>query len=152
MDTASKDGAEGQASWILLCEAGHEWPVVTAGEDPPPSRCPQCNLVAADYKSAPTLEVRQPHNMGRTRCKCRHCSPEDVDPEHELYWQRQRGSVEARHCACGLRWTLAEFRKLELVGYQPERGYPYKLEMRNCTCGSTIAIEVDKHGNVAPPE
>lgn len=41
-------------------------------------------------------------------------------------------------CSCGKHYTLTTWKKLEYVGEQGK--LPYELEMRNCTCGSTIAV------------
>lgn len=46
-----------------------------------------------------------------------------------------------KRCACGLGYTIEEFRELTFVGIDiadPEA----PLELRNCKCGSTIAIEL----------
>ena len=41
-------------------------------------------------------------------------------------------------CGCGKRHTLAGWRALRLVGYQPADIGGVLLELRNCHCGSTI--------------
>jgi len=45
-------------------------------------------------------------------------------------------------CSCGREYTRAEWAQLYLVGYQvdPEE----TIELRNCACGSTMGIELDK--------
>jgi hypothetical protein len=44
-------------------------------------------------------------------------------------------------CACGAEYSLPRWKKLKLVGYHADD--VERLELRNCTCGSTIAITVD---------
>ena len=42
-------------------------------------------------------------------------------------------------CGCGRRWTLDEWRRLPWCGEGLD-GYAYPVAMRNCVCGSTLAI------------
>jgi hypothetical protein len=54
-------------------------------------------------------------------------------------------------CSCGIKYTLSEFSQLHLVGrseYNGDDG-PIILEQRNCTCGSTRAIECQGNGEVS---
>ena len=44
-------------------------------------------------------------------------------------------------CACVRTYDRAEWAKLRFVGLQVAGGPP-TLEMRNCSCGSTLSIEV----------
>ena len=52
-------------------------------------------------------------------------------------------------CSCGKKYTRDEFEALEEVGIQcipagsngNESWEEYELELRNCTCGSTIGVE-----------
>ena len=48
--------------------------------------------------------------------------------------------AEQKPCACGLAYTNAEWERLELVGFQDD-GEGGALELRNCRCRSTMAIE-----------
>lgn len=41
---------------------------------------------------------------------------------------------------CGSAFTHAEWKALEFVGIQSFDGDPEELELRNCPCGSTIAV------------
>ena len=43
-----------------------------------------------------------------------------------------------KHCACGLSWTADAWNGLTLYGQWHVD--PYHLEMRHCTCGSTITM------------
>jgi len=50
-------------------------------------------------------------------------------------------AVFKRCSRCDTRYSAAGWRKLRLVGYQ-EQGEDYPpLELRNCGCGTTLAIE-----------
>lgn len=53
-------------------------------------------------------------------------------------------------CACGADHTLAEWLRLPVVGRQCWPGEPV-LEMRNCACGSTLAVELPARPSVPPP-
>lgn len=48
-------------------------------------------------------------------------------------------------CGCGQQFTFLEWKNLQLVGHQhvaeDEHGPALSIELRNCPCGSTIAIE-----------
>jgi hypothetical protein len=48
-------------------------------------------------------------------------------------------------CSCGLTYTTEQWRRLKLLGHQDDDGK--RLEMRNCSCGSTRSIVVDARGN-----
>lgn len=59
--------------------------------------------------------------------------------------QLRRGLTRAREpivkrCGCGAVHTLAQWRALKLVGEFVDE--VVELELRNCTCGSTISVEV----------
>ena len=43
-------------------------------------------------------------------------------------------------CGCGLRYTLVEWGELKLVGVQDDG--VERAELRNCRCGSTIAVDI----------
>ncbi len=46
-----------------------------------------------------------------------------------------------KKCACGNHYTMAQWNSLRLIGQQDyEEDGDKKLELRDCTCGSTIAI------------
>jgi hypothetical protein len=45
-----------------------------------------------------------------------------------------------KSCRCGATWSEPEWRELPFVGYA-ENGDGGELELRNCTCGSTIAVQ-----------
>jgi hypothetical protein len=46
-----------------------------------------------------------------------------------------------KRCPCGALYSLPDWQDLELVGHYPDERPP--LELRNCECGSTIALEVE---------
>lgn len=43
---------------------------------------------------------------------------------------------------CGIAYTSATWELLELVGYQEDE--VERLELRNCRCGSTLAIAIER--------
>ena len=48
-----------------------------------------------------------------------------------------------KHCECGKRYSIEQWRKLKFCGAQPLDLGDVALEMRNCVgCGSTIGITV----------
>lgn len=51
-------------------------------------------------------------------------------------------------CSCGETHTLEQWRKLPLRGVQTfsDGLDPPKLEIRNCVCGSTRALEINNDG------
>ncbi len=49
-------------------------------------------------------------------------------------------SVWPKRCACGNPYSRSQWQKLALVGYQADE--VETLELRDCTCGSTLAIAV----------
>lgn len=54
------------------------------------------------------------------------------------------GRVTTKTCSvCGAQYGAASFAALQFCGvkYTTEDDAEYRLEMRNCTCGSTLAIE-----------
>jgi len=56
-----------------------------------------------------------------------------------------------RDCTmCGLRIGQPEWDEMELIGYQDDPDDPERerLEMRNCGCGTTIALVVAKPSNM----
>ncbi len=48
-----------------------------------------------------------------------------------------------RQCACGQVHSPIEWRRLEYVGVQDD-GDGLALELRNCTCGSTMSVELER--------
>lgn len=44
-----------------------------------------------------------------------------------------------KNCRCGKAWTREAWRELALVGYA-DGGEDGELELRNCHCGSTLAV------------
>lgn len=54
-------------------------------------------------------------------------------------------------CGCGRAFNVHEWRELRLVGYQDD-GDGGELELRDCPCASTIAIEIPhrQDGDRAP--
>lgn len=48
-----------------------------------------------------------------------------------------------KRCACGQAWTLEGWRSLFLAGRLKDE--VEDLELRTCTCGSTIALVVEYH-------
>lgn len=56
-----------------------------------------------------------------------------------------------KRCACGRRHAPLEWLTLPLVGVWPEEETGgAALELRNCPCGSTIAVELPIIREVAP--
>ena len=45
-------------------------------------------------------------------------------------------------CRCGASWSGEEWKTLVLVGYA-DGGEDGELELRNCVCGSTLAVQRD---------
>jgi hypothetical protein len=45
-------------------------------------------------------------------------------------------------CACGLVYDVDTWRELAFVGVHREGGGYPDLELRNCSCGSTLCLEV----------
>jgi hypothetical protein len=53
---------------------------------------------------------------------------------------------EPKYCRCGRAYSMLDtWRALPLVGYMPDEDET-DLELRNCPCGSTIAIVVERRG------
>jgi len=48
---------------------------------------------------------------------------------------------KVKTCKCGRRYSDEDWKKLELVGLQ-DGGDDDVLELRNCVCNSTIAVEL----------
>lgn len=44
-------------------------------------------------------------------------------------------------CLCGLSWSREAWRQLVLVGHT-DAAEDGELELRNCSCGSTLAVQV----------
>jgi hypothetical protein len=60
--------------------------------------------------------------------------------------------AEDKRCGCGRVHTPEAWQALRLAGCLDaldDDGVPYTLELRDCGCGSTIAIELPRH---APAE
>lgn len=51
-----------------------------------------------------------------------------------------------KHCRCGAQWTRDTWRELPLVGYA-DGGDDGELELRNCRCGSTLAVPRETGGS-----
>lgn len=51
-----------------------------------------------------------------------------------------------KQCACGRSFSEAEFVALPFVGHQESASAPVQ-ELRNCPCGSTLAVEVPGTGS-----
>lgn len=51
---------------------------------------------------------------------------------------------DVKRCACGERYTLAAWRRLDRVGLMQLDADGPALELRNCRCGSTISLAVAK--------
>lgn len=49
---------------------------------------------------------------------------------------------------CGREYTPATWGRLPLVGVQPVPGWP-SIELRNCVCGTTLAVELSDPGELA---
>jgi hypothetical protein len=52
--------------------------------------------------------------------------------------RRKAAASWPKRCSCGRSWTVATWRGLELVG--PWIVDEFRLELRTCTCGSTITV------------
>lgn len=46
-----------------------------------------------------------------------------------------------KSCACGAAYSLQDWAALRLVGYQKIKEGEPVLEMRECRCGSTLAVK-----------
>lgn len=57
--------------------------------------------------------------------------------------------IVVKTCGCGRRYTDAEWKQLKLVGVQDDG--VERIELRSCTCRSTIAIVLGP-GSQAPQE
>jgi len=60
---------------------------------------------------------------------------------------RQAGQTEiVKHCSCGNNYRLSEWRKLTTTGItaMPDDGGPPFIEFRDCPCGSTLSIAMDR--------
>lgn len=57
-----------------------------------------------------------------------------------------RTEPPVKACACGLQFSVDAWRALRLVGIQEipadAHGPEERLELRDCPCGSTIAVEL----------
>lgn len=53
--------------------------------------------------------------------------------------------VPMKRCACGVGHTAASWRALRFVGIW-DLGDGERAEMRNCTCGSTLCLELPSEG------
>ncbi len=51
-------------------------------------------------------------------------------------------SAVVKVCGCGRIYTAAAWAALDVVGTMPSEEPTFDLDMRNCPCGSTIAIQV----------
>lgn len=67
------------------------------------------------------------------------------------HWQASRGReswglpLGVVQCGCGKRYDAKGWAKLKSIGVQRLKEYGMKdLEMRNCSCGSTLAKELDQ--------
>ena len=57
---------------------------------------------------------------------------------------RTSAKIVVRVCSmCGTRHTYSTWAKLRFLGYQDD-GNGECIELRNCTCGSTIAIDLER--------
>lgn len=80
---------------------------------------------------------------------CRRCRGEGIIPgpafcttcNGEGIRAREPGARVIKICACGSDFTRDEWLELELVGEQDD-GAGGRLQLRNCPCESTIAIEL----------
>jgi hypothetical protein len=69
--------------------------------------------------------------------------PFGVAIEVDAVADTQRPVVKTCSC-CGQKYTAPEWGSLPLCGYYQDE--VERLELRNCRCGSTIAIEVARLG------
>ncbi|KKL09617.1 hypothetical protein LCGC14_2564070 [marine sediment metagenome] len=63
--------------------------------------------------------------------------------------------VVVKRCGCGHSYTLEDFRRLPFVGAQRlsnDGKRPEQLELRQCGCGTSLAIGIDRNGNWQPDE
>jgi len=51
-----------------------------------------------------------------------------------------------KHCACGLSFDPTEWAALDYVGVSADE--VQRLELRNCPCGSTLAVDLDTFPDV----
>lgn len=58
----------------------------------------------------------------------------------------EAGAPWPKVCFCGASWTFAEWRNLRYVGIM-DLGDGEPLELRTCTCLSTLAVAVEHAGS-----
>ena len=76
--------------------------------------------------------------VAQAPCCSRFCSPAALLLDNELLISNSHGMHKA--CGCGLSYDVAAWSALPLVGVQ--RDEVEALEMRNCACGSTLAVSL----------
>lgn len=54
-------------------------------------------------------------------------------------------NVWPKQCGCGASYYAGEWTSLPFVGYQSD-GDDGRLELRNCSCKSTLAVEIERTG------
>lgn len=87
--------------------------------------------------------------MSEPIVKCRRCRGEGVVPgplacstcNGEGIRAREPSELVIKVCACRSDFTVAEWQRLPHVGEQDD-GAGGIIELRNCPCGSTIAVEL----------
>jgi hypothetical protein len=74
-----------------------------------------------------------------------------LDAARHQMERNPRARDVARACPCGRRYTLDRFRRLPLAGVQSFTDSHDRLELRTCTCRSTMGLWIDADGSPAVP-
>lgn len=64
---------------------------------------------------------------------------------------QEKSSTDVKACGCGRSYTADSFAQLQLkgwIGCSWRGGKARAVELRNCTCGSTIGMECDAPPNI----
>lgn len=109
-----------------------------------PSACRLQVLVSTSYPTLLLVEVLDRENNTREQTYCRDVF-EGTRRLFEVVRERMSrrllgdaATVIVNHCPCGQSYSQARWIDLRLVGVDEESG----LELRNCQCGSTRAIQL----------
>ena len=76
----------------------------------------------------------------------RHAEREEIEPPPDTQRSilREAADFVIKRCSCGKAYTHAEWERLPYVGIQSSGDEETELELRNCPCENTIAIERPK--------
>jgi len=65
-----------------------------------------------------------------------------------FYKEEHPGMEVVKACGCGNTFSLDDWRALGLTGVQSFDDTPVRLELRDCSCGSTLGVWIDRYGAV----